>query len=439
MTLFAALFTGVSGLSATSQAIGVSSNNIANVNTTGYKASESQFSTLLATATDAGEFASGGVRFSSQQLVSRQGLLQNTGSATDLAISGNGFFTVTRGPDPAPQLGELLFTRAGSFAEDGAGFLRNSAGFYLQGWRLDAQGNLPANRNLIEPINLSDLTGTASPTTQIDLRANLQASAAVEAGYAAGDIAAGTVTPAFERTLEFFDTQGGAQPIRLSFVKTGSNEWAYEAIYDGDPADIGGAANNPVGTGVITFNTDGTIANVDGQAPASGLDTITVPFDLAASGLGPQTIDVNFGTPGIADGLTQFESASTLISSNSDGALFGGITGVNVDEDGIVTALFDNGVRRPVFKLPLATFPNANGLAATSGSAFLQTDESGDLNLAEANLGGAGSVASSALEASTVDLAEEFTDLITTQRAYSASTRIITTADEMLAELTQVL
>ncbi len=433
MSLYGALFTGVSGLSAYSSALGVISNNITNVNTNGYKTSNTEFSTILASTTDAGSFSSGGVRGTVEQQATRQGLLQTSDSATDLAISGNGFFAVTEGPNPNPDRTELLYTRAGSFTQDANGFLQNSAGYYLQGWRLDNQGNVPANRNNIEPINLNQLTGTASSTTRIDLRANLSASAPSVGAYTAGDINAGTTTAEFERTLEVFDTQGGAQPLRLAFVKTAANTWAYEAIYDGPVANIGGAANNPVATGTITFNADGTLAT-----PVAGTATVTVPWDATATGLAPQAITLNFGSVGEPNGLTQFDSISTLISSGVDGALFGGINGVRVDDEGVVTALFDNGVQRPVFKLPIASFQNPNGLSAANGNAFIRTDISGDVTLLEASLGGAGTVAASSLEASTVDLATEFTQLITTQRAYSASTRIITTADQMLEELIRI-
>lgn len=435
MSLYGALFTGVSGLSANTRALGLTSNNIANVNTVGYKSGESQFSTLLASTANSGRFAAGGVRAEPVLQIGRQGLLQASDSATHLAISGNGFFAVTPTLNTDPNVGELLYTRAGAFEEDADGYLRNAAGHFLQGWALDDTGQIPANRSDIEPINVGQLTGTAVATDAIGLRANLQASAAVTAGYVAGDVASGTTPATFERTFEIFDSQGGSQPMRFSFVKTGANAWAYEVIYDGDVTNITGG--NPVGTGTLAFNTDGTLANVNGAAPASGTATLSVPWS-AASGLSPQTVDVTFGTVNSADGFTQFDSVSNLISNNVNGALFGGLTGVSVDEQGIVRALFDNGIEQAIYKLPIAVFRNPNGMQAMNGNAYLRTEDSGDVSLLEAGTGGAGVVASSSLEASTVDLAEEFTDLITTQRAYSAATKIITTADEMLEEMIRI-
>lgn len=429
MSLYGALFTGVSSLSANSRALGIASNNIANVNTVGYKSSQAQFSTLLASTTAAGTFSSGGVRAESQQLVNRQGLLQISDSATDLAMNGSGFFVVSETPDGGSSQ-DLLFTRAGSFTQDADGYLRNAAGYYLQGWQVDSNGNIPTNPNDLTPINLNALTGTATASSTAALRANLRATETPLASYTVGDLNSGAADAHFERTIEVYDSQGGAQPLRLAFAKTGANTWAYEVMYDGNPANIGGAGNNPIGSGTLTFNTDGTLLS-----PAVG--AVTIPW-AAASGLGAQTVNFEFGTPGSADGVTQFDSASTLISSNVNGALFGGLSGVRIDEEGFITALFDNGVQQQVYKLPVATFQNPNGLSAITGNAYLRTDDSGNYTLLEAQTGGAGSISAAALEASTVDLAKEFTDLITTQRAYSAGTRIISTADQMLEELIRI-
>src|SRR5262249_9014491 len=155
---------------------------------------------------------------------------------------------------------------------DGDGFLRNAAGLYLLGWKLDANGNPPSNPSDIGTINLNDLTGTAQPTTQMDLHANLQSSQSIQAaaatyapGTPANNMASGAVTPDFQQTIQVYDTQGGAQEVRLAFLKTAANTWQYEFIYDGAPANVTTAANMPIGSGSLTFNSDGTLAT-----PASG-------------------------------------------------------------------------------------------------------------------------------------------------------------------------
>jgi flagellar hook protein FlgE len=431
MSLYGALFTGVSSLAANSRALGVSSNNIANVNTVGYKASIAQFETLMARDTPAGQFSTGGVKTEVQQRITNQGLIQNTESSTDLAISGQGFFVVAKTPAETSGNGGLLYTRAGSFSPDESGNLRNVQGMYLMGWQLDSTGAIPTNTSSLSPISLGNLTGTAEATSTVSISANLQASTAPAAAYTAGDIANGTVDADYQRTIEIYDSQGGVQPIRLAFIKTAANTWSYEAIYDGDPANIGGAASNPVATGNITFDTNGTLLT-----PATP-PNITVPW-AAASGLASQTVALNLGTPGQAGGTTQFESPSSVTPINVDGAVFGKLAGVSINAEGYVTAVFDNGIQRQVYKIPLATFTNPDGLTALNSNVYRISEESGPVTLTEANTGAAGDITASGLEASTVDLAKEFTDMITTQRAYSAATRIISTADAMLQEMLSI-
>ena len=232
MSLYGALLTGVSGLDANSRALSVTSSNIANVNTVGFKASTANFTTFLA-ASGIGDIAPASVQVSARQALQDQGLLQSTGSATDLAISGNGFFIVT---DNAQNPVSSFYTRAGSFTQDASGFLRNTSGYYLEGWTLNPDGSMPINRSAVSPIDLS-LNGTAKQTDAIDIKANLRSSSNPVV-YAAGDIAAGNVTPDFEQTINVFDSQGGSRAMKFSFVKTAANTWAYEVAYQGDHRPI---------------------------------------------------------------------------------------------------------------------------------------------------------------------------------------------------------
>jgi flagellar hook protein FlgE len=433
MSLTGAMMIGVTGLNANSKALSIASSNIANVNTVGYKAGQNNFSTLLADSMGSGDISSQGVISIGTQNVTQQGLLQTTQSPTDLGINGNGFFVVNQLSDGS---GRTLYTRAGNFTPDSNGDLKNAAGFYLMGWPVDINGNIPTDRNDMSPVNVAGLSGKAQATTEMTVQANLQASTAAKA-YTTGQMASGAVTPDFTRTINVYDSQGGAQPLGISFVKTGANTWAYEVSYQGAGTNITGT--NPIATGTMTFNSDGTLANADGSAtPATGMINVTVPWNPATSGLQPQALSLNMGTVGSSDGLTQFDSPSALVNSSVNGALFGNLTGVNIDPNGFVTAQFSNGLVQKIYKLPMATFSNPNGLAAVSGNAYAVTNESGNAIVGEANTGGAGSISSSSLESSTVDLAGEFTNLITTQRAYSASARIITTADQMLQRLDQI-
>ncbi|HEY0282652.1 MAG TPA: flagellar hook protein FlgE [Rhizomicrobium sp.] len=443
MSLYGAMMTGVAGLSAFSNALSVSAANISNVNTVGYKTATSNFATLLASATSNSDPSSAGVVARAGQNVVQQGLMQTTNSPTDLAISGSGFFVVSQTPSAS---GTKEYTRAGSFTTDESGFLKNTAGLYLMGWQLDSNGNVPSDRNDMTPINVNSLTGKAEASTKMQLQANLKSSTAAIALYAPGDMADGTATPAFQRTINVYDSQGGSQPLQLSFVKTGANTWAYEVTYQGAAAnlDAGGGtppAHNLLASGTVTFNSDGSLADVvptgGGAAPATGSVSVDIPWS-ASSGLAAQTISINMGKVNGTDGITQYDNSSTMVSSTVDGALFGSLSGISVDANGIVTAQFSNGLSQAVYKIPLATFSNPNGLSEASGNAYLTSVASGSPTITEADLGGAGTIQSKTLEGSTVDLASEFTNLITTQRAYSASAKIITTASSMLDDLLQM-
>jgi flagellar hook protein FlgE len=431
MSLYGALAIGVAGLNANSAALSATSSNIANVNTVGYKDATANFTTFLNAENGVGDNASAGVTVTTGQDMTSQGLPTTTSSPTDLSISGNGFFVVaTNTSATATQ----EYTRAGSFTPDSDGNLVNSAGLYLQGYKLDSSGNVPTNASSLSLINVSSLSGTAAASSKVSLQANLQASSTVDASYTAGDMAAGNVTPDFTRTINVYDSQGGQQPVNFSFVKTGANDWAYEATYAGASANVTSTA---LSHGTISFNSDGTLNNVNGASPASGNISMTIPWS-AASGLTSQALTVNLGTVSGTNGLTQYDTASELNGSTVDGSAFGSVTGVTVGKDGTVTAQFSNGLSQDVYKVPVATFTNPDGLGQLSGNAYSATKASGAANINLANSGPAGAIQSESLEGSTVDLATEFTNLITTQRAYSASARIITTADQMLQELEQL-
>jgi len=423
MSIYGAMYSGVSGLKAQSNALGIISDNISNVNTVGYKGSHAAFSTMVTQAATQTTYTPGGVGSRPLQGVDQQGLLQGTSNATDLAISGNGMFVVNESADP--DVGDdMMFTRAGEFRPDENGNLRNSAGFFLQGWALDDEGNLPAGQQAIgsvETVNVSNLSGLPRATSEMSIGANLPSTA-------------GTTAPdnTFTSSAQVFDSLGNAHTLNITFEKTAANTWDVTA---GSPSmDLGGGVGTDVAVRTVDFNGEG--------APDVDLtDTLTIAgFDAGNGAAVPQDIELSMGSAGEFDGLTNFSSDFTGFTElNQNGLKFGNFTGVSVDEEGTVTAVFDNGRRKDIYKLPIAMFSNFNGLEERSGNAYLQTGESGDFLLAEAGVGGAGDLTPSALESSTVDLAEEFTKMITTQRAYSASTKVITTSDEMLQELTQAI
>jgi flagellar hook protein FlgE len=455
MSLYGALFSAVSGLNANSQALGAISDNISNVNTIGYKSNDTQFSTLVTEGRSSNFYSPGGVTAKVRQLVSRGGLLQASASNTDLAIDGAGFFVTRTLPDSLN--GEVRFTRAGSFTQDARGFLKNTAGLYLMGWQLDSTGNYLNDGNLgsLTPVSTAGFTGTAEATTNVRVRANLQASQEASSAYAtynansaSFNMAGGNVQPDFIQSVQVFDTQGGTHNVNFAFIKTNvPNAWDVE-IFSPDPADvqaIPGLQQGQLATGRVIFNQDGSlklqpafpgdtnITNLLGSPPLSS--PITPQW---TNGAGAEPIKLNLGSDGKLDGLTQYEARSQVISTDRNGAVFGNVIAVDISKDGIVTAQFSNGISRKVYKLPVATFQNPDELVRQQSNSYIASDRSGSYAINEPGLGGGGQISAATLEASTVDLASEFTKLITTQRAYSSSARIITTADQMLQELTQV-
>ena len=751
MSIFGAMQSGISALASQSSSMGAISDNIANVNTVGYKSNSVAFSTLVTKQSSSSLYSPGGVQSKPKQSISAQGLLSATSNSTDVAISGSGYFVVNQSANPGE--GDLwAYTRAGSFSVDENGYLKNTGGYYAQAWSLlpwdgnpnatvvdvngikymkayyDASGNtVYINDNIIDgtnlrPVNLANIGGTATPTHQISLGANLPS---VDPIYDPTNAAAGGKRKV---SALIYDSLGNASNMSLEYTKTSSNGWSMGAsvpsgassvtLYGGRettgdtsqdvyyaagqleftkipengssiaitdagtgttynfiftngtatiPPDAGNtkniavdisagiittsdftkafetaiknnmpsanrftadgstiqivqsvagaeltidasktlacvqSASNPaqdtgIPTGVFTiqaidndikntaridFNSDkaadylnktivldgktyhfvntdtvddpgagdyyvniadainggdvdvakmmsifGAKLNTTATEPSrfvisgSSLEILpsstggditidTTGLGTAISGVvrdsvtnswksiqnttatlanqftvngteveqgavvpavrfnadgtpkyfyvdemaiewanGAQNMDgdpdngtritLDMGNVGTNDGLTNLSGDFLTNYINQDGAKFGSYTGVSISEDGVVTALFDNGETRPIAILPLATFANANGMEALTGNTWIETDASGQAMLRQAGTNGAGEITAYSVESSNVDLATEFSNMIVTQRAYSAATKIITTADEMLDELTRM-
>jgi flagellar hook protein FlgE len=458
MSINSALLAGVSGLTANSSALAAISDNIANVNTTAYKRNQVDFSTLVTSQAVKGEYSAGGVTGVNKAFISQQGLIQSASSTTDLAISGDGFFVVTTKGAGLTASDPREFTRAGAFEPDANGYLVNDAGLYLQGWPVQAKGAFdidPSDLSKIQPINVKNLGAAVQQTGQISFSANLDQTTPVSAGaatydktlksmatYAATSGASGTAPDAPPIEISVIDSVGGTHKFAVAFEKTATpNTWNAE-IYAVPASDVTSLPAGQVAAGLVKFKTDGSIdlANSTLFGAAGATPTISLaasgganPAWGAALGIAGQTLNFDLTQ------LTQLASASTVNSVSSDGASAGNIVGVQVGVDGVVSALFDNSQVRKIAQVAIATFPNSDGLAATSGNAYLRTLAAGTMTLKNPGAGGAGKISASSLEASTVDLSSEFTGLITTQKAYSASSKIITTADTMLDELINII
>jgi flagellar hook protein FlgE len=448
MSINSAMLAGASGMRANSSALAAISDNIANVNTVGYKRLRSDFTALLNSQNQLTTHNAGGVTSAHTFMMSEQGSSQASSVSTHLAISGNGFFTVrARGEDATPG-DPYYFTRAGTFQPDADGFLRNAGGYYLQGWPIQPDGTLinnPTALNLLEPVRVAGIAGDAEQTTSITLAANLNSSlpvspAAATYNAATNNMASGAVTPDFEMPIQIYDSLGGVHTLSFAFLKVGANSWRSE-IFLPDAEVIAAAplANGQLAAGLVNFTPYGQFDLANSTLPSSiqinANGTAGAPQWAANLGLAGQTIALDFGGNTSLGGLTNFDSQSVLGTSQVNGTPFGALASVDVDDDGFVTAIFTNGLTRQIYQVPVASFSNPEGLVAEQGGVFRLGVDTGPLSLRAPGTAGVGDLKSRALESSTVDLAEEFSALIMTQRAYSASSKIITTADEMLDEL----
>ena len=454
MSISSAMLAGVTGLVSNSSQLAAISDNIANANTVGYKRVGVDFTSLVNTGSKT-KYAAGGVSTVTHSYVTQQGTLQSSASVTDLAISGDGFF-VTTGKSMGLTAGDpRFFTRAGSFSIDQDGYLKNSAGLYLQGWAADENGVVTpdsANLTSLTPINILSVANTAQPTTNASVQGNLdtdQTPNAAIGSYAAGAMAdyaddpTTGIKPDFSITLPVSDSKGGQRNVVVDFLKsTTPNQWYAEVrtdpatALDTDPT----APPGMITSGTVAFNPDGSIDAANTTLPSTlslGASSATAPTAPAvqwSNALGVQAQDVSLDL----SGMTQFSAVSSVSSVSTNGTAFGGMAGLSIDNQGMVTAVYDNGTTRNIAQIAVATFPNPDGLKSVNGDAYQVATDSGSYTLKTAGSAGAGNITPSSLEASTVDLSSEFTGLITTQRAYSASSKIITTADQMLEELLSI-
>lgn len=424
------LNTGVTGLRAEGDAISVNADNIANVNTVGFKYQRAIFEDQLGRSILAGTSSAlpgAGVRMSSVQVMHMQGTLSNTGLSTDLALSGDGFFVVE---GTVNGLTSEFYTRAGQFTLDKDGYMVNQGGLRVQGYAANQDGTFDA---ALTDVRVPTSAIPPRVTQNVTVVANLDSTEAIPTLPFDPQDPSGTSN--FSTTITVFDSLGAAHSLDTYFVKTGPNAWSYHTLASGDeltPPQPG--LNVEVGAGTLTFNTDGSLNTMTATTP------ITVDFTGATAG---QAITLDFGT-GTAgggtglDGITQFASAENVSSQMQDGYASGDFSGIAVDGQGVVQGLYTNGEKIAISQLGIAKFVSNDGLGRAGNQLYIATRDSGEAAMGTAGSGGRAAVSSGALEASNVDLGSEFVGLIQHQRAFSANSKTITTADEMLQELINV-
>jgi flagellar hook protein FlgE len=407
--MIGSLFAGMVGLNVNSTSMTVLGDNIANVNTTAFKSNRSSFANILASSL-AGSVSSDvgrGVQFQGTTPMWTQGTIENTNNPTDMAINGSGFFVLQDGG------GANFYTRAGEFYFDRDGNLVNLGGLFVQGY--EVTGTNPDGTLIlgaVTNINTSD-QGSSPPsaTDTLSVDVNLDAATADSGTYAT--------------TTTVYDTLGNAIPLTLTFLKTGANTWD---VTPSVPATVAGAATMTNFT--LTFDTNGNLQS------GGGAKLITISGFLNGAN-DPQDIawDV-YDTTGASNGsLTQYSSPSVTTYQTQNGYPAGTLRTVDVNEEGVVTGSYSNGQLTPLFQMVMADFPSYYGLTKMGKNLYSESLESGTALFGTPQSGRLGSISTSAIEMSNVDLAAEFVKMITTQRAFQANSRVITTSDEILNEL----
>jgi flagellar hook protein FlgE len=409
------MYIGVSGLDAHGDAISVIGDNIANASTIGFKAERAEFSDMLG-----GQLASqrlgGGVRLAGTDTLFNQGAITQTGQPLDMAISGNGFFTVAGTHDG--QNGQF-YTRDGSFHMDNKGYVVDSNGMRLQGYTIDAKGQ---KSTAVGDLPIGARSSPPVATTSAATTGNLDADAAPPA-VTPFDPANPTATSNFATSETVTDSLGKQHQVQLYYVKTAAGQWDYHAMVDGGDL-AGGTAGTPqqVAGGTLAFDTSG---NFTAQTPTGG----SVNFAGAAPG---QAIDFDM------KGMTQTANTSAVTGTTVDGRQAGSLTDVVVNSDGTVQGVYDNGDKIDIAQVGLADFANQQGLQRQGDNLYAATDASGQATIDAAGSGGRGSITAGALESSNVDLGNELVTLIAYQRAYEANSKTVTTADEMMQDVTNL-
>ncbi len=397
------LFSGVSALKNHQVRMDVIGNNIANVNTVGFKSSRVTFRDTLSQTLRAASSPQGGrggvnpmqvglgMALGSIQTNQTQGSPEMTGRQTDMAIEGNGFFVLSDGP-------RRFYTRAGLFDVDGDGSLISSVnGMKVMGWRA-ATGQIDIDQPMEALLIPMGKTINPIATTTIKFGGNL------DSRIAAGE----SVT----QTVEVFDSLGDTHSVNLTFTKTdtGSNTWSWTAS--------GGSGTVAGGSGTIMFDTSGNMINATGPA-----------FQFTPPGANSVSITPDF------TGVVQNAAEGTLVFKSQDGYPQGTLVGYSVDDSGVIIGEYSNGLTENLAQIATAVFSNPNGLLRAGDTTFTVSANSGEPEVGQPGNGANGKLTPGALEMSNVDLSQEFTDMIITQRGFQANSRIITTSDEMLQEL----
>ncbi|MGD0774322.1 MAG: flagellar hook protein FlgE [Candidatus Solibacter sp.] len=401
----AAFSIALSALSADTTAIDVVGNNLANLNTTGYKTTDVDFQDLMSQSLGVGTNAAQvgmGVGPVGTVTSYTQGTLTTTNGPTDAAIQGNGFFVVQNAAN------QTLYTRDGSFQVNSAGNIVTATGENVQGWSAVNGAVNPSGAvgNLTVPLG-SVVPAVASST--MGLTVNLNSSTALNGSYSA--------------PIQVIDSQGTSHTLTVNFTKTASNSWGYTVTIPA--ADLAASGSTSIATGTMSFDSSGNLT-----APTS-------PVALTIAGLADGAADMNVAwnlDSNSASTITQYAGTSSVGSTTQNGVAAGQILNVSLESGGLLVANYSNGQQTTVGQVALASIPNPESLTSVGNNELQASATTGSISVGAANTGGRGQIVAGALESSTVDMATEFTNLLTYERSYQAASRVITTSDQMVQD-----
>ncbi len=427
MSLLSALYTGVSGLQTFGESLQVIGDNIANVNTTAFKANRAEFADLLSQTINGGSGRSQMGRGVSLDRISAnfsQGSFSNTDRLTDIAINGNGFFVVNDGARD-------YYTRNGQLTLNNNGELVTTKGYKLMGYEYDSTGNalgtlgaMSIMQRTTQPHQTGD--GTAG-NTGVTMNINLSSTAATSTF----DINDPSGTSYNHAAVTVYDSYGAPHKLEVYFNKTANNNWQWHAVANGSEVQPSTTGYVEGASGTLGFDTTGNLQTAT---------TTSSSFNFTGT---PMTIGFNWGNPiatgGDGSGTTQFSNEWKISTTTQDGYGAGDLDSVAIDENGIISGNYSNGQTIPVGQVALANFANLQGLFKAGSSIYGDTTESGVPIIGKPNQGGMGTISAYSLELSNVDLATEFVALISNQRAYQANSKIITVGDELLSDVVNII
>lgn len=454
------LYSGVSGLKNHQVRMDVIGHNVSNVNTHGYKAERVNFMDLISQeitgASEPKENIGGinpqqvglGALIASIDKIMTQGSLQTTGKNTDVAISGEGFFVIRDG-------NKQFYTRAGFFNIDKDGhYVHPGTGLRVQGWnsRTDKNGNSYINSSAsVEDIKIPLYQKKpAKATTEVVYESNLnQAVQSVPADATDEQIRDFIEGPVDQRrghatTINVYDPEGNKRELRLEFWKTGENRWTGRVdLENASQVSVNVIGPSGIDTAVsgnnrfeLGFSSDGRLVSVGDGSDTLNDGKLSIQIGYRIPGNPEvQNLSLNMGQAGEVKGITQYASSFTTRAKEQDGYPMGYLEAFSIDNTGSIVGTYSNGVKEPLAKIALAVFTNPAGLTKEGETKFAYSMNSGDANIGEAGIAGRGKINAGLLEMSNVDLSDQFTDMIVTQRGFQANSRTITTTDQMIQEV----